>query len=123
MSNRDFEIRQDIDGDLLGAEDFADGSDADALAQDALASIKAGLRGADALEAESAVVGMRPIPADDLPIVGFNSRIDGIYVAAMHAGITLVPAIGRFAATEILDGENANILETCRPDRFTGAYV
>ena len=102
-------IRQDIDGDLLGAEDFADGSDADALAQDALASIKAeSCASRIAYGAPRCVGSAAADPSDDdsreaigpagLKYVGVLA-IDGIYVAAKRPctpAPTLVPAIGRF---------------------------
>lgn len=121
VSSPDLEIRQGPDGRLLAAEDFDDGSDPDAIAQQTLAVIKSRLRGADAVDIEGAIVGMRPMPADGLPIIGFSSQLDGLYVAAMHAGVTLAPAVGRFAATEILDGAEVNLLEPCRPERFSAA--
>lgn len=122
ISNPDMEIRQVSDNRLLAAEDYIDESPAngpDAIALRALATVKDRLRGADAVELENVSVGMRPIPADGFPIVGFSSEVDGLYVAVMHAGVTLAPAVGRFAATEILDGADVKMLEPCRLDRFT----
>jgi glycine/D-amino acid oxidase-like deaminating enzyme len=34
----------------------------------------------------------------------------GLYVAIMHSGVTLAPAIGRFAAEEILSGQRDPLL-------------
>jgi hypothetical protein len=36
----------------------------------------------------------------------------------MHSGITLAPAVGRFATMEILDGARIAMLEPYRPERF-----
>ena len=71
------------------------------------------------MELENVSVGMRPIPADGFPVVGFSSQVEGLYVAVMHAAVTMAPAVGRFAATEILDGIAVKVLEACRLERFT----
>jgi glycine/D-amino acid oxidase-like deaminating enzyme len=120
ISGPELEIRQSADGHLLVAEDYDACAPVapDAIARRTLALIKHHLRGADTVEVESAGTAMRPIPADGLPVVGFSPRIDGLYLAVMHAGVTLAPAIGRSAATEILDGTRADALEPCRPERF-----
>ncbi|RVC21869.1 FAD-binding oxidoreductase, partial [Mesorhizobium sp. M7A.F.Ca.CA.004.04.2.1] len=41
-----------------------------------------------------------------------------VYVAVMHSGITLAPAIGLFAAREILDGERDPLLAPYGLSRF-----
>jgi len=120
VSSPELEIRQGADG-LLAAEDYAAGSspdDAGAIAHRTLALIRRGLRGGDAVQISGASAVMRPIPADGLPVVGFASPVDGLYLAVMHAGVTLAPAVGRFAAMEILDGACVPALEPCRPVRF-----
>lgn len=121
ISNPRMEIRQVSDTRLLGAEDYVDDSPEDgplAVARRALAAVRSGLRGGDAVDLEDVGVGLRPMPGDGLPIVGFDPRVEGLYVAVMHAGVTLAPAIGRLAATEILDGLDVELLRPCRLDRF-----
>jgi glycine/D-amino acid oxidase-like deaminating enzyme len=54
------------------------------------------------LQLESKTIAHRPIPKDGLPLVGRAERIDGLYVAVTHSGITLAPALGRFVADEIM---------------------
>jgi glycine/D-amino acid oxidase-like deaminating enzyme len=76
------------------------------------------LRGAESLELEKVTVGIRPMPADGMPVVGFAPGLPGIYLATMHSGITLAAAAGRFAAMEILDGARVELLEPYRPERF-----
>lgn len=119
ISGPELEIRQGADGRLLVAEDYDPGAspdDPEVLAQRTLAVIRSHLRHADAVEVEDARAVMRPIPADGLPVVGFAS--DGLYLAVMHAGVTLAAAVGRFAALEILDGASVPALAPCRPGRF-----
>jgi len=42
----------------------------------------------------------------------------GVYVAAMHSGITLAPIVGNLCQTELLDGNPSSLLEDFRPSRF-----
>jgi len=63
-------------------------------------------------------LGTRPMPTDELPIVGPVPGVDGAYVAVMHSGITLAPTVGRLVAMEIVDGVQAEQLAGLRPARF-----
>ncbi len=54
-------------------------------------------------------------------MVGRVDGIAGLYVAVMHSGITLAPAIGRFVADEIMTGGRDALLEPYGPDRFSPA--
>ena len=110
LSGPDFEVRQTPDGRLLAAEDCppdARQEEADARGRETLARINSGLRGGDSLVLRKVEIGQRPIPADDLPIVGFRPEIEGLYAAVMHAGVTLAPMIGECAVAEILKGIEA----------------
>ncbi|MEQ8818445.1 MAG: FAD-binding oxidoreductase [Thalassobaculum sp.] len=118
-----FEVRQPAAGTLLAAEDYINDTAEDgpkAVAGRALTSIRAGLLGGGGLTLAETVVGVRAIPADGDPIIGRTPGIDGIYLAVMHAGVTLAPTVGRLAAAEILGGGGEPALDHCRPDRFTG---
>jgi glycine/D-amino acid oxidase-like deaminating enzyme len=123
ISNPDMEIRQVSDGCLVAAENYIDElpeNGPNAIAQRTLAAIKKSLRGGGSMELKDVSVGLRPIPDDGCPIVGFSSGVEGLYIAVMHAGVTLAPVIGRFATTEILDGVDVNVLQSCRIERFAG---
>ena len=119
VSGPDLEIRQADNGQLLVAEDHHPAPEI--VAQQTHATIRRQLRGGSAVALEHVSATLRPIPADGLPVIGFSRRIGGLYLAVMHVGVTLAPAVGRFAATEILDGTPVAALETCRPDRFVAA--
>jgi glycine/D-amino acid oxidase-like deaminating enzyme len=69
---------------------------------------------------ERVTLGLRPIPEDGLPAIGPAPGLEGLYLAVMHSGITLAPAVGRFAAMELLDGAEVELLAPFRPDRFVG---
>jgi glycine/D-amino acid oxidase-like deaminating enzyme len=49
-------------------------------------------------------VGVRPIPADGLPLVGPLPAVEGVYVAVSHSGVTLAPLIARLLADHIVAG-------------------
>lgn len=80
--------------------------------------MKAALRGADELEFDFHTVGYRPTPIDGFPIIGRAEGTEGLYVAVMHSGITLAPAVGLFATREILDGERDPLLTPYGLGRF-----
>jgi glycine/D-amino acid oxidase-like deaminating enzyme len=67
---------------------------------------------------ESHVVGIRPIPKDGFPAIGRAAGIAGLYLAVMHSGITLAPAIGRFVADEILNDRRESLIEPYGLERF-----
>ena len=78
------------------------------------------LVGGDRLELDFHTIGYRPMPADGFPIIGRAEGIDGLYVAVMHSGITLAPAVGLFAAQEILEGRRDPLLQPYGLSRFAG---
>ncbi|MEO5759730.1 MAG: FAD-binding oxidoreductase, partial [Mesorhizobium sp.] len=114
-------MRQTAEGRIIAGADFggADpGDDADTTAGALFSAMKAMLRDADGLELDFHTVGYRPTPIDGFPIIGRAEGAEGLYVAVMHSGITLAPAVGLFAAREILDGERDPLLEPYGLGRF-----
>jgi glycine/D-amino acid oxidase-like deaminating enzyme len=67
----------------------------------------------------SSSVVWRSMPADHLPIVGQLPGLPSLYIAVMHGGVTLAPAIGELAAREIVEGEEMPGLASFRPGRFS----
>ena len=124
ISTPDMEIRQATEYRMLAVENYIDDSPENgpsAVAGRALEVIKRQLRGGEALQLEGVRVGARPIPRDGLPLVGFTSGVNGLYVAVMHAGVIMAPIVGRLATTEILDGVTASLLDRFRPERSMDA--
>ncbi|MCF6115059.1 NAD(P)/FAD-dependent oxidoreductase [Mesorhizobium muleiense] len=114
-------MRQTAEGRIIAGSDFggADpGMDAEATARDLFAAMKSMLRGADGLELDFHTVGYRPTPVDGFPIIGRAQGVSGLYVAVMHSGITLAPAVGLFAAREILNDARDPLLEPYGLTRF-----
>ncbi len=64
-------------------------------------------------------VGYRPMPRDEMPILGFTEKVPNLYIALTHSGITLAPLIGEFATMEILDGARIDLLDPFRLERFS----
>jgi glycine/D-amino acid oxidase-like deaminating enzyme len=114
-------MRQTAEGRIIAGSDFggADpGMNPQATARELFAAMKAMLRGGEGLELDFHTVGYRPTPIDGFPIIGRAEGMDGLYVAVMHSGITLAPAVGLFAAREILDGERDPLLGAYGLSRF-----
>ena len=62
-------------------------------------------------------IGLRPLPHDGLPLIGPVPGVEGVYVAAMHSGITLAAIVGQLVAQEVGSGEESSELSRYRPDR------
>ena len=63
-------------------------------------------------------LGFRVLPADGQPIIGRVASRPNVYLAAMHSGITLAPAVGQLAAIELLDQVDVDLLQPYRLERF-----
>ncbi|MER9652758.1 FAD-binding oxidoreductase [Mesorhizobium sp. M0152] len=114
-------MRQTAEGRIIAGSDFggADpGMDPQVTVRELFAAMRAMLRGSEGLELDFHTVGYRPTPIDGFPIIGRADGMDSLYVAVMHSGITLAPAVGLFAAREILDGERDPLLAPYGLSRF-----
>jgi glycine/D-amino acid oxidase-like deaminating enzyme len=80
------------------------------------AQIIPNLRGIDA---EGIRVGVRPMPKDGLPIIGFDPEVTGFYHLVMHSGVTLSAVVGGLVLEDLMDLDPPE-LEIFRPDRFGG---
>jgi len=74
----------------------------------------AGMAGLDWLS-----LGFRPMPMDDLPVVGSVPGAADVHVAVTHSGVTLAPIIGRYVTAELIDGIRVPALARYRPERFS----
>lgn len=61
---------------------------------------------------------IRPVPVDEMPIVGPIPGVPGTFVAVMHSGVTLGPFIGKLLADEIHTGTVSEQLAPYFPARF-----
>jgi glycine/D-amino acid oxidase-like deaminating enzyme len=83
-----------------------------------LSKIGAVLPVARGVALERLTLGFRPMPLDELPIVGAIPGVPTVYVAVMHSGVTLAPIIGRYLTREVLQGSRVAELAPYRPERF-----
>jgi len=69
---------------------------------------------------KAARVGLRPASGDELPIVGYSSRVRNLFYAFGHYrnGILLAPLTAALASAAILDRQMDPALDAMRPDRF-----
>jgi glycine/D-amino acid oxidase-like deaminating enzyme len=124
ISSPEMEVRQSSDCELLAAEDYLDDAVENQPAAIALRTAKTiqnELHGVVSIDPEWACVGLRPMPGDGIPIIGYLPNVGGVYVCAMHPGITLAAIVGRLASEEIIDKKASIALRPCRPDRFLEA--
>lgn len=121
ISSHAMEVRQAEDGTMLAAEDYVDDAPDNqpaAIAQRTASAIREELAGADAIVPEFACIGLRPMPLDGVPVIGYLPQVEGVYVCAMHPGVVLAAIVGQLTSEEIVTGEPASALEACRPARF-----
>jgi len=66
---------------------------------------------------EAARVGVRPMPRDGFPIVGFDPTVANVYHVVTHSGVTLAARLA-LLVTEELTGGDPEPLAPYRPARF-----
>jgi glycine/D-amino acid oxidase-like deaminating enzyme len=118
------ELRQTAEGRLLAVghlDETPAESDAAERAADLFDVIRGMIDTGARLVPEFHAVAYRSIPQDGFPAVGRSAERPGLYTAVTHSGITLAPAIGRFAAEELLTGERHPLLAPYSPGRFAAA--
>jgi len=84
-----------------------------------LTRIASVLPAAKEAQLERLTLGFRPMPTDDLPVVGPIPGAPDVYVSVTHSGITLAPILGRYVTREIIDGDRVGDLAPYRPERFS----
>ena len=114
-------IRQATDGSLMcGAGDQENENDDDSqeYADFLLKRASRYFRSLDGVQAERVPVGLRPMPEDGLPVLGFPNKSTRIYITLMHSGVTLAPIVGALGALEIATESSVDSLQPYRPTRF-----
>ena len=99
-------VRQLVDGRVMvhgGNHDHSLGRTQEEVAEVMASAARffPALEGAQVTEVRR---GLRPMPADGHPAVGFAPGPGKVYVAVMHSGVTLAPLVGEMSAREIVDG-------------------
>jgi D-hydroxyproline dehydrogenase subunit beta len=78
------------------------------------------VRGLDVARVVAYQVCARPLPADEVSIVGRLPGAEWLYVAVTHSGVTLAAHLSRHIAAELVSGAPSAELAPYRPDRFAG---
>ena len=120
-NRHEIHLRQSADGTLAigqGSQESVDQDDSQEHADDLLSRAVHYLPALAGARAIPTPVGYRPMPIDELPIIGFCDAAPNLYIALMHSGVTLAPLVGELAAVEIVDGARVEMLAPYRPERF-----
>ena len=115
-------VRQGTDGVVMigeGSQESLARDDSQEHADRLLARASHYLPALASARAVPVPVGYRPMPRDEMPILGFTESVPNLYIALTHSGITLAPLIGEFATMEILDGVRIDLLDPFRLERFS----
>ncbi len=113
-------VRQTAEGRLVAGTDFSGAEpigDAEALAAELQARVEALVKGAEDVGLDFLTIGYRPTPADGFSAIGRPRDRAGLYAIVTHSGVTLAPALGLFAAQELLTGTRDALLTNFHPDR------
>ncbi|MER7978327.1 FAD-dependent oxidoreductase [Streptomyces sp. NPDC095817] len=118
VASPDFEVREVRDGDLLLTLPWTGGTAAispEQAMRDAHHRLKAAFHGSNSCHLLGYRIGRRPMPAQG-PAIGYIAQDRSVYVADMHAAVTLAPTVGRLVADELVTGKPSRELRSCRPD-------
>ena len=124
ITGYDFHARQDDKGRLIIGGKFDDDSSqvenikgtAKKLIQDM--AIRLNYNGNMILD--HFTLGKRPLPVDGRPKIGRlinkkGEKLNGIYLAVMHSGITNAPLAGKLGIDEVLKGKRNNLIKDFLP--------
>lgn len=123
-NQHEIHLRQSADGTLAigqGSQESVDQDDSQEHADDLLNRAVHYLPTLAGARAIPTPVGYRPMPIDELPVIGFCAAVPNLYIALMHSGVTLAPLVGELATLEIVDGARVEMLAPYRPERFRSA--
>jgi glycine/D-amino acid oxidase-like deaminating enzyme len=65
-------------------------------------------------------MGVRPVPKDGYPLVGFDATVVNLYHVVTHSGITLAARLAALVTEELTGGDTAP-LDPYRPARVAGS--
>ena len=114
-------VRQWTDGTVMigeGTQESLARDDSQAHADELLTRATFYLPALTGAYATPVPVGYRPMPLDELPILGFTQAVPNLYLALMHSGVTLAPLVGELSMIEIVDGIQVALLDSYRIERF-----
>ena len=105
-----------LDTDVLDGSTL--GPDGPRVAE-AMSRARAVVPGLAEVGPEAVRIGVRPVPKDGYPLVGFDTTIVNLYHVVTHSGITLSARLASLVTEELTGGDTAP-LDPYRPARFAG---
>ena len=120
-NRHEIHLRQSADGTLAIGQGSQESLDRDGSQEHADELLSRAVQYIPALAGVRAIptpVGYRPMPIDELPVIGFCAAAPNLYIALMHSGVTLAPLVGELATLEIVDDARVEMLAPYRPERF-----
>ena len=121
MTSAKLHVWQMADGRLIIGDDFGGtpvGENRAVTEARVLEQAQGYFAGVGTLRIDASTVAGRPVPEDGYPCVGRVPKIDNLYVATMHSGITLAPVMAMHMAGLMLDGVEAEALAPYGIERF-----
>ncbi|MEQ4921945.1 NAD(P)/FAD-dependent oxidoreductase [Proteus hauseri] len=121
ISTPEMELRQFAQNEIIAAEDYIDNSDEhhpEHIAQRAKETFYDNFTDIGKLTIKQVSVGERPMPKDEMPIVGAISPFQGLYIVTMHAAVTLSPLLCELVAQELIHQKANPLLNPYRLSRF-----
>ncbi len=109
--------RESLDSDVLDGVRLEAGDPRVEVAMEHARQMVPALRG---IPVEALRHGVRPVPRDGFPIVGFDPSVFNLYHVVTHSGITLAARLALLVTEELTGGDTAP-LEAYRPGRFYAA--
>ncbi|WP_193015332.1 MULTISPECIES: NAD(P)/FAD-dependent oxidoreductase [Gammaproteobacteria] len=122
ISTPEMELRPFAQNEIIAAEDYIDNSDEhhpEHIASHAQATFYDNFTQTGKLTIKKVIVGERPMPKDEMPIIGEVSPYQGLYLVTMHAAVTLSPLLCELVAQELIDEKANPRLTPYRLSRFS----
>ncbi len=122
----DFHARQDDKGRLIIGGKFDDDSSQEAniegAAEKLIQDMSTRLNYNGNMILDYFTIGKRPLPVDGRPKIGRltnqkGEKLNGIYLAIMHSGITNAPLAGKLGMDEVLTGKRNNLIRDFFPQK------
>ena len=122
----DFHARQDNKGRLILGGKFDDDSSQEenikGAAKKLIQDMATRLNYNGNMILDHFTLGKRPLPVDGRPKIGRlinkkGEKLNGIYLAVMHSGITNAPLAGKFGIDEVLSGKRNNLIRDFSPQK------
>jgi glycine/D-amino acid oxidase-like deaminating enzyme len=116
-----FHARQESDGRIIAGGDLAEDREIlqpETYGNGLLERVSRHLKLTHCPKLREVRAGVRVVPMDEMPVLGFAPGRDNLYIAVTHSGVTLAPIIGRIVTDEILGTATSLLVPEFRPQRF-----